>query len=185
MYEECKNLGVKFNLTKPVKTSELLHYLHHLNDLAATNVKVAEPVSVPLTVEVADKRFLRILVAEDVKMNMLLVTTLLKQIVPNSEILEARNGQVALNLALTQKPDLIFMDVQMPEMSGIEATIEIRSAETTGNMRVPIIALTAGAIKEERERCFQAGMDDFLSKPIAKIALQKIMEKYLELLTAN
>ncbi|MEI8123966.1 MAG: response regulator, partial [bacterium] len=78
----------------------------------------------------------------------------------------------AFDIAMSKKPDLILMDVQMPEMSGIEATVEIRKYETKKACRVPIIALTAGAVKGEKEKCLSAGMDDFLTKPIEQNALR-------------
>jgi CheY-like chemotaxis protein len=71
------------------------------------------------------------------------------------------------------------MDVQMPEMDGLEATRQIRSMETGTGRHVPIIALTAGAFKEEREKCFAAGMDDFLTKPVEKEKIVSVLEKYL------
>jgi CheY-like chemotaxis protein len=71
------------------------------------------------------------------------------------------------------------MDVQMPEISGIEATVEIRKFEQDKNTRIPIVALTAGAIKGEKERCMEAGMDDFLTKPVDRDALYKMLEKHL------
>jgi CheY-like chemotaxis protein len=71
------------------------------------------------------------------------------------------------------------MDIQMPVMSGIEATLAIREIEKGKGSRVPIVALTAGAIKGEMERCFEAGMDDFLTKPLDQNKLLRILGKYL------
>jgi CheY-like chemotaxis protein len=115
---------------------------------------------------------------------MILITTLIRQMVPNVEILEATNGQEALDLFIIGKPELIFMDIQMPEMDGIEATMEIRRLEK-GNGRIPIVALTAGSIKGEEEKCMNAGMDSFLTKPIVQKELVKVLEKYLSLVTVQ
>jgi CheY-like chemotaxis protein len=82
-------------------------------------------------------------------------------------------------MTIANKPDLIFMDVQMPEMSGIEATVKIRNFENGKPSRIPIVALTAGAVKGEKEKCLAAGMDDFLTKPIDREALHKILETHL------
>ena len=134
----------------------------------------------PTTVEPAGNHSLVILVAEDVILNMLLVTTILKQIIPQVRILEAKNGKDAVNVTISNNPDLILMDIQMPEMSGLEATAEIRQYEKSKNRRIPIIAITAGAVKGEKERCFEADMDDFLTKPIDRDSLRKILEKHLD-----
>jgi CheY-like chemotaxis protein/HPt (histidine-containing phosphotransfer) domain-containing protein len=110
---------------------------------------------------------------------MILVTTIITQMLPNVTILEAKNGKEALDMAIANHPDLILMDVQMPEMGGIEATVEMRNYEKKENSRIPIIALTAGVIKGEKEKCLEAGMDDFLTKPIEQNALHDVLEKYL------
>lgn len=183
IYEECKKFGVKFNLTKPVKSQELLHYLKNIRSQTGSLLKEKETTLEQAPVDFSKDRIPVILVAEDVQINMLLVTTSLKQIVPNGIILEAKNGREALEAAKTKRPDLIFMDVQMPIMSGIEATQQIRIFEKGTDDHVPIVALTAGAIKEEKEKCFQAGMDDFLTKPIDQNALYSIVKNFLSLLS--
>ena len=179
IYEECKRLGVIFNLTKPVKSTELLHYLksiHNMPELVSrSNSLVSESINDPLQQESTPV----ILVAEDVVINMILVTTLIKQMIPNAEIYEAKNGREAFEMAISKKPNLIIMDIQMPEMSGIEATMSIRKYEIGKGSRIPIIALTAGALKGEKEKCMEAGMDDFLTKPLYNKRLRRILEKYL------
>lgn len=98
-------------------------------------------------------------------------------------ILEARSGEAALYLYNEGvNADLIFMDVQMPEIDGLETTRRIRALELEqgNNDRVPIIALTAGALQEERERCLKAGMDEFLTKPIHVNQLEMMVRKYLQ-----
>ncbi len=182
IYEECKKLGVRFNLTKPVKSLELLHYLkniHNLPYMQAANSK--NNISVASTIKILDQNAPVVLVAEDVVLNMLLITTIIRQMVPNAIILEAKNGKVALGLVSSENPALIFMDVQMPEMDGIETTLEIRNREQNKNSHIPIVALTAGAIKGEEEKCRNAGMDDFLTKPISRDELFKVLEKHLSI----
>ena len=90
-------------------------------------------------------------------------------------ITEAPDGKAAVELALKNKPDLIFMDVQMPEMNGYEATGKIREAYGAG---IPIIALTAGNVMGEKEKCLEAGMDDFLPKPFVEEDMVTLLEKW-------
>lgn len=121
-----------------------------------------------------------ILVAEDVYMNMLLIRAIINKILPDILLLEAKNGQEATDMIKTKTPDLILMDIQMPGMDGIEATAQIRKFEQNTKRHIPIVALTAGALKEDEEKCLKAGMDDFLSKPIQTEALLNILKKHLK-----
>lgn len=120
-----------------------------------------------------------ILIAEDVDMNMMLVKYLISKILPDVEIVEAHNGLEALNLVKQRKFDLVLMDVQMPEMDGMEATRQIRDLYIANVKDLPIIALTAGALKEEREKALSSGMNDFLTKPIDSAELKSTLLKYL------
>lgn len=119
----------------------------------------------------------KIFIIEDNKINMLLAKTLVKQIIPNATIYEAENGKQAVEKFEIIKPDLILMDVQMPIMNGYEATEAIRN-KTKGQF-VPIIALTAGTIVGEKEKCLEVGMNDYLSKPIIKEILQTKVIQWL------
>ncbi|WP_114750150.1 ATP-binding protein [Pleomorphovibrio marinus] len=119
-----------------------------------------------------------ILVAEDVPLNMMLVKTLIGQLIPQAKILEANTGLQAAEIVGREKVDLILMDIQMPEMDGVEATRSIRNMGKEEIRDLPIIALTAGALKEEREKCLKAGMQDFLVKPIQINALSSVLSRY-------
>ena len=119
-----------------------------------------------------------VLIVEDNKVNMLLSKTLIKKINPNITIIEAYDGLEAIQLFQKENIDLILMDVQMPVKNGYEATAEIRKLEHGKN--IPIIAITAGILAHEREKCFEAGMTDYLSKPIIKTDLETILEKWLQ-----
>lgn len=121
-----------------------------------------------------------ILIAEDVQMNLILLRTLIKNFIPNARIYEAYNGMEAFNIAEMQKPDLIFMDVQMPIMDGLASTRQIRKEELKKNIRTTIIALTAGASLDDKEKCMNAGMDYYLAKPINQKELKKVLNKYLK-----
>lgn len=116
-----------------------------------------------------------ILIAEDVHMNMLLLKAILKSMIPGATILEAVNGKLAVELYSTHAPDLIFMDVQMPEMDGLEATRAIRLQEEGGARNVCIVALTAGVLKEDKDQCFEAGMNAFLTKPVESTRIRDVL----------
>lgn len=120
----------------------------------------------------------KILIVEDNKINMLLAKTLVKQILPNGTIFEAQNGKEGVEKFNVLNPDLILMDVQMPIMNGYEATNEIR--QTKKGEHVPIIALTAGTVVGEKEKCLEAGMNDYASKPIIKEVLEELISKWVK-----
>jgi len=120
----------------------------------------------------------KVLIIEDNKINMLLAKTLIKQIIPNGTIFEAENGKIGIDKFNILHPDLILMDIQMPIMNGYEATQEIR--KTTKGRHIPIIALTAGTVVGEREKCLEVGMNDYASKPILKEVLEGIVSKWLK-----
>ena len=105
------------------------------------------------------------LVAEDNPVNQLLATKLLQKL--GHSVVTAANGREAIERLRTHAPDLILMDVQMPEMDGFEATAAIRAGEAGTGQRTPIVALTAHALQGYREECVRAGMDGYLTKPIA------------------
>jgi CheY-like chemotaxis protein len=119
---------------------------------------------------------LKIMIVEDNSVNMLLLKTIIKNLFPNATIFEIPNGEEAFHQYETVNPDIIFMDIQMPLMNGYEATKEIRNLKS-GKI-VPIIAITAGTEKEEREKCLAAGMNDYISKPIIKGIIENSILKW-------
>lgn len=119
----------------------------------------------------------RLLIVEDNKVNMLLTKTLIQKINSNVAIFEANDGLQAIEIFKNENIDLILMDVQMPNKNGYEATREIRQLPTGKNL--PIIAITAGILAHEKDKCFKAGMNDYLSKPIIKTDLENILRKWL------
>ncbi|MBP9163475.1 MAG: PAS domain-containing protein [Leptospiraceae bacterium] len=175
-------LGVRFNLVKPVKMGDLAAYLRqiHAPDFDIKKSNLSESLDATL-----HKEQVSILIAEDVEMNIFLLKTILYEFLPKANFIEASSGQEALIKFKENKPDLIFMDVQMPEMDGLEATREIRKLEQISSNQVPIIALTAGAFKEDEEKCLSAGMTDFLTKPIAQENIKLIISKYLSSYALN
>ena len=143
----------------------------------STNVSTDEDIT-KLENTYIDQRSKIILIVDDVDINLKLAKNMIRQIFPNGIIVLAANGIQAVEEFKKQKPDIIFMDIQMTEMNGFEATIEIRKLEK--DKRTPIIALTAGTVKEEVEKCFQAGMDDYVSKPIIKKRFEEILQKWVK-----
>ena len=121
-------------------------------------------------------RPLQVLLAEDNPTNRLVATRLLES--QGHHVICAENGQVALEILAHQTVDVVLMDMQMPEMDGLEATRRIRALEQSALIRIPIIALTANAMAEDRQRCFDAGMDDFLAKPIHPELLKKALQQW-------
>jgi CheY-like chemotaxis protein len=118
-------------------------------------------------------------IVEDNKINMLLAKTLVKQILPNAEIIELQNGKEALEKTESLRPDLILMDIQMPIMNGYESTAAIR--KLPDSEQIPIIALTAGTVLGEKEKCIEFGMNDYIPKPIDKEMLEKIIREVMQL----
>ncbi|THB78290.1 MAG: response regulator [Desulfobacteraceae bacterium] len=118
-----------------------------------------------------------ILVAEDNVMNRDVVTAMLKKM--GCSVTLAENGAIAVEKRIKEKPDLILMDCQMPEMDGYQATKEIRKYEAETGSRIPILAVTAHALEEDRNKCITSGMDDFLSKPFQFKDLQLLLKKWL------
>jgi CheY-like chemotaxis protein/HPt (histidine-containing phosphotransfer) domain-containing protein/anti-sigma regulatory factor (Ser/Thr protein kinase) len=184
----CEALQVDFRLVKPIKMQEMFNTLSRV--LKTEKHKEAGPVStqrvtaghVPV-LRVTHNTAFTILIAEDNEVNMLLAKTIIKRIAPNAMMIEAGDGQAAVAQYRSQQPDLVLMDIQMPEMNGYEATRSIR--EIQGAVHVPIIALTAGNVKGEREKCLAAGMDDFIAKPFVEASIVQVFEKWLTPVSAT
>jgi CheY-like chemotaxis protein len=95
------------------------------------------------------------------------------------EVIKAGNGEEVLSLLAQHNPELVFMDINMPVMDGYIATQRIRRL-TSPNSQVPIIALTADAMKEDKDRCLEVGMNDYVSKPFRLQEIESILKKYLK-----
>jgi CheY-like chemotaxis protein len=155
----CEELGVVRHMTKPVKQSELLDAI-----VAAIGADSGERPREDPDGRARPTRPLRILLAEDSEINRRLAVALLEQ--PGHTVVSAKNGREALDALETESFDVVLMDVQMPEMDGLEVTRRIREREGSTGGHVPIVALTAHALKGDRERCLKAGMDGYVAKPI-------------------
>ena len=121
-----------------------------------------------------------ILVAEDNEVNQIVVEQIL--IDAGHAYVIVDNGKLALEQFMAERPDLVLMDVSMPEMNGLEATRAMREAEAEAGdgVRTPIIGLTAHALKGDKEICLEAGMDDYMPKPISPDALQAKIAEWLQ-----
>jgi CheY-like chemotaxis protein len=145
-----------------------------LSVLATNDRPIDHPVVVTRHTISEAHRSLRILVAEDNAVNRLLVTALLGK--RGYTIVTVVNGREAVAAVREDVFDIVLMDVQMPEMDGLEATAAIRKLEAVSGAHVPIVALTAHAMKGDREICVAAGMDEYLSKPINPAQLFALIE---------
>jgi PAS domain S-box-containing protein len=178
LHRRCDELGVQFRLTKPVKSDELYNFLCSIKTPDTINLSVKKTTLPFIKTRIELKQDATILIAEDNAFNMLLIKAIVSKIIPTAKVVEAENGKQALTLWESEQPDLILMDMQMPTMGGVEATIKIREQEHK-NQHTPIVALTAGALQEEKDKCLEAGMDDFLTKPIEFEKLEKVIIKLL------
>jgi CheY-like chemotaxis protein len=124
-----------------------------------------------------ERRALRILLAEDNLVNQMLASRLLEK--HGHIVVIAADGRQALERLETESFDLVLMDVQMPEMDGFEATEAIRKKEGATGRHLPIVAMTAHAMRGDRERCLAAGMDGYVSKPIIAEELFRVVEKVI------
>ncbi|MFV5689885.1 PAS domain S-box protein [Flavobacterium sp. ZT3R25] len=129
-----------------------------------------------IIVPTKNSKKIKIMIVEDNKINMLLLKTILKNLYPNATISEILNGKDAVDQFEILNPDIIFMDIQMPIMNGYEATKEIRNLKS--GQSIPIIAITAGTEKEEKDKCIEAGMNDYISKPIIKGIIEETLSKW-------
>jgi two-component system sensor histidine kinase/response regulator len=159
-------------LQKPIRQSELKAAI--LAALGQTPRADHQPSPAGPTASPPVVRALRILMAEDNPFNQRVASLILTKV--GHEVTITENGREAIAALACQSFDLVLMDLQMPEMDGFQATAAIRSKEHGTGRHIPIIALTAHAMKEDRDRCLQAGMDGYVSKPIRQDKLRQAIE---------
>ena len=171
----CQDLGVSAYLLKPIRQSELREAIARV--LGAQEQKGAIPLITRYSLaDSVERTALRVLVAEDNAVNQRLASRMLEK--RGHRVTLTANGLEAVEALANGHFDLVLMDIQMPEMDGFEATAAIRTREKRDGTHVPIIALTANAMKGDRERCLAAGMDGYLSKPIVPRELDELLDKY-------
>lgn len=175
---ELQKCHITLTMRKPVKRHKLLESIYHLltsqkeeSIRNCTGTTEQRPIFSPTT---------RILLAEDNRINQLYLTELVKQL--GCQCDTVLNGQEAIDAVLSSHYDLVLMDCQMPELDGLEATRRIRELEKRGQLKnkLPIIALTANAIKGDREKCLDAGMNEYLSKPVQRDHILTVMKQFLK-----
>lgn len=168
--QACQELDIENRLVKPIRMNQMYDVLAKIKDIqeksAPSKPEIPEPT----------EQSLRILIAEDNPINMTLTRVFANELVADAYVIEARDGKEAVDLFQKEQPDLIFMDIQMPNLNGYEATRKIRALED--HVEIPIIALTAGTMPGEREKCLAAGMNDFLAKPLLKKTFAAMLKKW-------
>ena len=165
--ERCKQLGIASYLLKPIRRSDLL-----LAISAALDPKQPFLESAPQILnQKGGVKGLSILLAEDNRINQRLAVRTLEKM--GHAVIVANDGIEALSLLEAGAFDLVFMDIQMPLLDGIAATREIREREKQTHRHIPIIAMTAHAMKGDREKCLECGMDGYVSKPIHRIQIEE------------
>ena len=162
--EKHRKLGISASLLKPINHSDLLDNI--LNVLAQAQAPESKAGSINGEASACFRNPWRILVAEDNAVNQLVARKLLEKLGHQIDI--ANNGREALKALKSNHYDMVFMDIQMPELDGLSTTRIIRKMEKANPHRspIPIIAMTANVLKEDRERCSDSGMDDYISKPL-------------------
>jgi two-component system sensor histidine kinase/response regulator len=171
----ARELNVASYLTKPVRQSTLFDAI--ATAMGPSEALTAMPASVPVDAD-QTVRPLQVLLAEDNPVNQMTATTMLQKL--GHTVVVANNGRQAIEKINEQKFDIVFMDVQMPEMDGTAATGAIRQSEQATGKHIPIVAMTAHAMKGDKEKCLEAGMDDYVSKPIRRKDLAEVIARIAE-----
>ncbi len=183
--EEARQAGIEAYLNKPVRQSQLYDALATVMGEPVEEGEAARPESEPQLVtrhsikEAEVRSRGRVLVAEDNQVNQKVAVKMLEKLGYRADV--AANGQEAVE-ALSRIPySAVLMDVQMPEMDGYEATAEVRKREDEGanGRRTPIIAMTANAMQGDREKALEAGMDDYVAKPVKPEELGEVLERWI------
>jgi PAS domain S-box-containing protein len=176
---KLQEIGFAAYLIKPIKISHLYDCLVTVLGVSAAEARDStRPIITRHTLQEEKKRRIRILVAEDNVVNQKVALRILEKLGYRADTVA--NGQEAVTALETIPYDLVLMDVQMPDMNGYEATRNIRDPRS-GVLRhdIPIIAMTAHALKGDRGKCLEAGMNDYLSKPVTALALKEMLDKHL------
>jgi PAS domain S-box-containing protein len=178
---EASRIGIAAYLTKPVDEADLYDCLVEVLDEARSR-RSSHLVTRHSLREQRPPVAAHVLVAEDNEVNQKVAVKILEKLGYRVEL--AENGREALAACARRRYDAVLMDGQMPGMDGYEATRRIRERETRGGRRVPIIAMTASAMKGDREKCLEAGMDDYVSKPVTPEGLEAVLRRWVGAATA-
>ena len=175
--EQARAVGVNRRLTKPLRQTQLVECVRDLLRAPRPHAPEAPTLRMPAEKPKLDGDTVRLLVAEDNPVNQRLVRTQLGKLGLRPDIVA--NGREAVEAMQRTPYDVVLMDCRMPEMNGLDATVAIRAAEA-GQRRCQIIAMTANALDRDRRRCLEAGMDDYLAKPLHLDDLRDALERALE-----
>jgi PAS domain S-box-containing protein len=188
----CRDIGIEGYLTRPIRQKELRGIIERVlgSSMSGGSHREIDLVTRHSIAEATDKKEIQVLLVEDYPTNQMIATMHLEH--AGYQVDLAEDGQQAVNAFKRKHYDLIFMDVQMPVMDGYQATKAIRELEseiasmenfntTKTIQRVPIIAMTAHAMSENKERCLDAGMDDFMTKPFTRDELLSMESKWLKM----
>ena len=170
----CGELGIARYLRKPIATAELQEAIK--TALGHRPLPASRQASISSSLTMGPARKLTILLAEDNVVNQRVAVGMLER--RGHIVSVADNGEDALAALAVQRFDIVLMDVQMPKLDGIQATAAIRQTELGSGRHIPIVAMTAHAMKGDRERCLAAGMDDYLAKPINANSLRDMIERW-------
>ncbi len=165
----AEQLNVRSYLTKPVRQSSLFDAIADIfgpkEEFAQAPTATAEPAE--------SDRSLKLLLAEDNPVNQITASTMLGKM--GHTVVVANNGREAIEKLAQEDFDIVLMDVQMPEMDGMAATAAVRESEQGSGKHIPIVAMTAHAMKGDKERCLEGGMDEYISKPIRKKEVKRVL----------
>ena len=165
-FGRMRELGVKSHLRKPITRSDLLDAIMDALAISLPAAEELSPSAAEAETEAESEHALRVLLAEDNKVNQAVAMAMLERLGHATTV--ANNGVEVLQALEENSFDLILMDMQMPEMGGVEATEKIRLQEREKGGHIPIVGLTANAMKSDEERCLAAGMDAYIPKPLRK-----------------
>ncbi|HSW67171.1 MAG TPA: response regulator, partial [Bacteroidales bacterium] len=168
-----RELGIRYHITKPIMPADLNRLVQRLFSKTQPVEDLSDKPDFPSLVRT---RRISVLLVEDQLINRKIVVGLLQR--KNVDITIAENGEEAVEKTKERRFDLILMDVQMPKMDGLEATRIIRKHEKEQNYHTPIIAMTAHAMKGDKEKGLEAGMDNYITKPVNTKVLFDIIDKY-------
>lgn len=173
--ERCRELGVDGYLVKPVVSEEFHELLRRVLGLETEDRRERWPVTRHQIHE--EQVRLALLVVDDVEVNRMVARAILERM--GHDVACAGSGRDALEILATRTFDVVLMDVQMPEMDGLQTTIAIRERERDSGRHVPIIAMTAYALAGDRDRCLEAGMDGYVSKPVKPEMIREALEQFV------
>lgn len=178
VFSACKSLDVRLIMQKPLRMAQLFRAFSKIHADIEIEADIIDDTILELEIPKSLQKY-TVLIVDDNQMNLNLASSLVQINMPEALIIETLQGTEACSLYLKHNPDIVLMDIQMPGINGYEAAAAIRATEPDQQRRIPIIALTAGTVAGEKERCVAAGMDDYLAKPLNSKLLFQLFDKYL------